>query len=78
MWQPIATAPQDGRMVWVGDSTTGQMRLAVWRKNPLIYGGPSWIDVILLKINFITVRFEPDCWCAIPEKPNGEPHGHDD
>lgn len=75
MWKPIEHAPRDGATIWVGNSKTGEMRLARWGKFPLLrYIEPTWLDVILSEcITLTEVRIMPDVYADIPKRPNIPP-----
>jgi hypothetical protein len=46
MWKSIAGAPHNGSIVWVGNSQTGEMRLARWQTHQLIRK-EGWFDLLL-------------------------------
>ncbi len=55
-WQPIETAPRDGRFVFVSDSGTAIM--ACWE-------GTVWLD-------WASYPFHPTHWMPLPQPPAGD------
>jgi hypothetical protein len=71
MWKPIADAPKDGTTIWVGNTATGEMRLAKWGRYPRPSDCPEiWKDVIFNdSLGPAEVSFMPDVYTDIPSKP---------
>lgn len=74
MWKPIDDAARDGRTVWVGNSETGEMRLARWGENGHLHWKKAhWIDVVINDtLGPAEVRIMPDVYTEIPTRPSKE------